>query len=249
VARTWYFPNRYVNFEQFGPPHPEWGRSRFWLGNHYATRYADAQDVFERVRRDWPALREVTGAWTATLARSGLDDDAVTHFAAQLAVLRSPTCFRAADGRFLAFEGVLGASTAMWSGRYGGSCPLNCMHVWNYAQRSRRRFPSWNAVCARPSSTSWRVWTGSEYQVAAHCLREGLHGEGLAVLDAVWTRYDGRRRNPFNEIECGEHYARSLAGFAHDGPAARTPFAARTSHCRSWPAPAGACGRSRVTSS
>ena len=68
VALTWYFPNRYVNFEQFGPDRPEWGRSRFWLGNHYATRYTDAQDVFERVRRDWYALREATGAWTGTLA-------------------------------------------------------------------------------------------------------------------------------------------------------------------------------------
>jgi non-lysosomal glucosylceramidase len=55
-----------------------------------------------------------------------------------------------------------------------------------------------------------------------------LHHEARAVLDAVWARYDGRRRNPFNEIECGDHYARSLAGwsalealagFAHDGPA------------------------------
>jgi hypothetical protein len=77
------------------------------------------------------------------------------------------------------------------------------------------------------------VWTGSEYQVAAHCWREGLHHEGRAVLDAVWARYDGRRRNPFNEIECGDHYARSLAGwsalqalagFTHDGPAGAYTF-------------------------
>jgi len=141
VALTWYFPNRYVNFEQFGPDRPEWGRSRFWLGNHYATRYTDAQDVFERVRRDWYALREATGAWTGTLAGSGLDDAAVTHLAAQLATVRSPTCFRAADGRLFAFEGVLGASTVMWSGRYGGSCPLNCTHVWNYAQALAAAFP------------------------------------------------------------------------------------------------------------
>jgi uncharacterized protein (DUF608 family) len=77
------------------------------------------------------------------------------------------------------------------------------------------------------------VWTGSEYQVAAHCLREGLHHEGRAVLDAVWGRYDGRRRNPFNEIECGDHYARSLAGwsalqalagFTHDASAGAYTF-------------------------
>ena len=476
IALTWYFPNRYINFEQFGPDRPEWGRSRFWLGNHYATRYGDAQDVFERVRRDWSALREATGAWTGTLAGSGLDDAAVTHFAAQLATVRSPTCFRGADGRFFAFEGVLGASTVMWSGSSGGSCPLNCTHVWNYAQALAAAFPelersmreteleimqapdgyiphrviaptylrqlwgepiggpdqpaldgmlgtilkayreyrggagidwlrrywpnltrllrhvdrTWNVdgtgmlSGVQPSThdidltgrnplmgTLWlaalraaeemallvddadagatyratfsqaseaydaalftgeyyaqrllpgdntdyqwgdgcltdqligqwwahqldlgyllpaehvrtalaavvrhnlrhgfgdprdfnrpyrvfadgddaglllctwprggrpavpiryadEVWTGSEYQVAAHCWREGLQHEGRAVLDGVWARYDGRRRNPFNEIECGDHYARSLAGwsalealagFAHDGPA------------------------------
>ena len=478
VALTWYFPNRYVNFEQFGPDRPEWGRSRFWLGNHYATRYADAQDVFERVRRGWSALREATGAWTGTLAHSGLDDAAVTHFAGQLATVRSPTCFRAADGRFFAFEGVLGASTTMWSGAYGGSCPLNCTHVWNYAQALAAAFPelersmretefeimqapagyvphrvlaptylpqlwgepiggpgqpaldgmlgtvlkayreyragagidwlrrywpnitrllryvdhTWNvdgsgmlsgiqpsthdidltghnsfmgtlwlaalraaeqiarllddidavaayqAIFAQASKSydaalftgeyyaqrllpgdnhdyqwgdgcladqligqwwahqldlghllpaehvraalaavvrhnlrrgfgdfshpyrvfadgddagllvcAWphggrpavpiryadEVWTGSEYQVAAHCLREGLHHEGRAVLDAVWGRYDGRRRNPFNEIECGDHYARSLAGwsalqalagFSHDASAGAYTF-------------------------
>jgi hypothetical protein len=58
------------------------------------------------------------------------------------------------------------------------------------------------------------VWTGSEYQVAAHCLREGLTDEGHAVLDALWARYDGRRRNPFNQIECGDHYVRSMAGWS-----------------------------------
>lgn len=472
IALTWHFPNRYVNFEQFGPPRPQWERSRFYLGNHYATRYGDAQGVFERVRREWPALRAATGSWTSTLARSGLADAAVSHLAAQLAAVRSPTCFRGADGRFYAFEGVLGASTVMWSGDCGGSCPLNCTHVWNYAQALAAAFPElerdmretefdvmaapegylphrliapvylrqlWGepiggpgppaldgmlgAVCktyreyragagldwlrrywpqltrlldhvdvtfnvdgtgmlsgVQPSThdidltghnpfmgTMWlaalraaeqiallvgdqgratayrdtftqagaaydaecftgeyyvqrlapgdspdyqwgqgcladqligqwwahqldlgyllpvehvraalaavvrhnlrrgfhgfahryrvfadgddagllvctwphgglpvptryadEVWTGTEYQVAAHCLREGLPDEARAVLDALWARYDGRRRNPFNQIECGDHYARALsgwsvltalAGFGHDGPA------------------------------
>ena len=32
VTLTWYFPNRYVNFEQFGPDRPQWGRSRLPVG-------------------------------------------------------------------------------------------------------------------------------------------------------------------------------------------------------------------------
>ena len=58
------------------------------------------------------------------------------------------------------------------------------------------------------------VWTGVEYQVAAHCLFEGMTSDGLRLLRAVRARYDGSRRNPYNEIECGDHYARAMAGFS-----------------------------------
>lgn len=138
---AWHFPNRIVNFEQFGPSRPEWGSSRFWLGNHYATVFADAQHVFRQVAGDWHGLRNATAAWSGTLAASTLDDQTISHLAAQLSLVRSPTCFRTADGRFFGFEGVLGASTTMWSGQFGGSCPLNCTHVWNYEQALSRTFP------------------------------------------------------------------------------------------------------------
>src|SRR5262249_32449514 len=58
---------------------------------------------------------------------------------------------------------------------------------------------------AVPTRYADETWTGSEYQLAAHCLWEGLNVEGHAILEAVWSRYDGRRRNPYNEIECGDH--------------------------------------------
>ena len=58
------------------------------------------------------------------------------------------------------------------------------------------------------------VWTGIEYQVAAHCLHEGLTDEGYAVLHGLWARYDGTTRNPYNEIECGDHYTRALSGWS-----------------------------------
>jgi non-lysosomal glucosylceramidase len=58
------------------------------------------------------------------------------------------------------------------------------------------------------------VWTGIEYQVAAHCLIEGLTAEGYGILEALRARYDGTRRNPYNEIECGDHYARAMAGWS-----------------------------------
>ncbi len=59
------------------------------------------------------------------------------------------------------------------------------------------------------------VWSGSEYQLAAHCAFEGLVEESLAVVRAARARQDGTRRNPFNEVECGDHYVRALSGWSH----------------------------------
>jgi uncharacterized protein (DUF608 family) len=458
-AIGWSFPNRVVNFEQFGPPRPEHGSSQFWLGNHYTRLHGNATAVLRRVAAEWDELRDASLAWVSTLESSSLDAGAVEHLAAQLSLVRSPTCFRTADGRFFGFEGICGASTTMWAGVFGGSCPMNCTHVWNYEQALAKTFPElersmretefdimqapegfiphrvimpvwlrqlWDEPIGGPhdpaldgmlgtvlktyrevragASEGWlapywpkvvllldyiestwvkddrcvltgiqpsthdidlsglntfmgtlwlaalraaeemacivgddgagahyrelferasveydealfdgeyyvqrleagdptdfqwldgclsdqligqwwahelglgyllpaehvrtalsavvkhnlrrgfhdfeqpyrvfadrddagllmctwprggrpevptryadEVWTGIEYQVAAHCLREGLENEAWQILRAVWARYDGTRRNPYNEIECGDHYARAMAGWS-----------------------------------
>ncbi len=78
--------------------------------------------------------------------------------------------------------------------------------------------------------------TGFEYQAAGHMVAEGLVEEGLAVTRAIHDRYHPSRRNPYNEIECGDHYARamashgvfiSLCGFEHHGPKGHIAFAPR----------------------
>jgi hypothetical protein len=71
-----------------------------------------------------------------------------------------------------------------------------------------------NGRPAVPVRYADEVWTGVEYQVAAHCLREGLSEEAHRILAGMWKRHDGRRRNPYNEIECGDHYARAMAGWS-----------------------------------
>lgn len=55
--------------------------------------------------------------------------------------------------------------------------------------------------------------TGFEYQVAGHMLAEGMLLEGLAITRSVHDRYAASRRNPWNEVECGDHYARAMAGY------------------------------------
>ena len=77
------------------------------------------------------------------------------------------------------------------------------------------------------------VWTGVEYQVAGHMLYEGMLEEGFTIVRGARERYDGRRRNPWNELECGGHYARAmsswgmllaLSGFHQNGPAGVLAF-------------------------
>ena len=69
--------------------------------------------------------------------------------------------------------------------------------------------------------------TGFEHQVAAHMMAEGMTDEALVLTRAIHDRYNGAKRNPFNEIECSDHYARAMAsygtfitacGFQYHGP-------------------------------
>ena len=67
---------------------------------------------------------------------------------------------------------------------------------------------------AIPFVYSDEVWTGIEHQVAASLVYAGLVDDGLRIERTLRARYDGGARNPWNEIECGNHYARSLASWA-----------------------------------
>jgi uncharacterized protein (DUF608 family) len=64
-----------------------------------------------------------------------------------------------------------------------------------------------------PFVYSDEVWTGIEYHVAAHLIYEGWLDAGLELVAAVRARHDGVRRNPWDEVECGHHYARSMSSW------------------------------------
>ncbi|CAA6677701.1 MULTISPECIES: GH116 family glycosyl-hydrolase [unclassified Lentimonas] len=116
-------------------------------------------------------------------------------------------------------------------------------------------WPKGGAKAAIPGDTlrsveNPTIWTGPggyfnecmngfEYQVAWHMVAEGapdspLVEKGLAIMKAVHDRYAAHKRNPYNEIECSDHYARSMAsygiflavcGFTYHGPKGEIGFA------------------------
>ena len=55
---------------------------------------------------------------------------------------------------------------------------------------------------------------GFEYALGALMLSEGMEEEGKTVIGSVYSRYDGKKRNPYSEIECGNNYARGMASWS-----------------------------------
>jgi non-lysosomal glucosylceramidase len=98
---------------------------------------------------------------------------------------------------------------------------------WDY-RKAAGKGPDWAAGYFN------ECMNGFEYQVAWHMIAEGLVQEGLAVTRMIHDRYHPARRNPWNEVECGDHYARSMAsygvflaisGYEYHGPKGHLGFA------------------------
>jgi hypothetical protein len=67
----------------------------------------------------------------------------------------------------------------------------------------------------RSLTYAFETMIGFEYEAGATMIYEGYLREGLSVCKAIRDRHDGHKRNPYNEFECGSHYARSLANYAY----------------------------------
>ena len=87
---------------------------------------------------------------------------------------------------------------------------------------------------AIPAPYSQETMHGFEYAFGCQLMMIGELKKGVEVFAAVRDRYKGHNRNPFNEIECGSHYARSmtsygallvLSGYEFDLPKRKISFA------------------------
>lgn len=101
------------------------------------------------------------------------------------------------------------------------------------------------------------AWTGIEYLVASQMIFAGMRREGVEFFRNARLRFDGEKRNPWNEPECGHHYSRAMSawsgvvaasGFRYDGPAQAVEIHAPAGHRCFWSTASG-WGTFRVTAS
>jgi len=109
---------------------------------------------------------------------------------------------------------------------------------------------------ARPFPYHTEVMTGFEYCLAISLIQCGLIRDGLKVVRDIRQRYDGCKRSPFDEAECGHHYARAMASWGlipalsgfHYSALSHTLSINSTSRASTWPwAASGAWGTITIT--
>ncbi len=172
----WHYPN----VERFGHQ-----------GNLYTRWFRSAYEVTRYVLQNLDRLWGWTHLYHQTMYQSNLPPLMLDAITSQAVILRGPTCFWSADGYFGGFEGSYGC------------CPLNCTHVWNYAQTHARLFPEIGRnmresdllVYLHPNGeTSHRQHAPHNAFIDGHCAticaayREHLTSPDSGFLRQVWSR-------------------------------------------------------------
>ncbi|MGQ9526056.1 MAG: GH116 family glycosyl-hydrolase, partial [Armatimonadota bacterium] len=173
---TWHFPN----VERFGR-----------YGNRYSAWYPNALAVAKDVAASFPYLYQRTRLYRDTIYESNLPPEFLDAMTSQSVIFRGPTCYWTEDGYFAGFEGSYGC------------CPLNCTHVWNYAQTHARLFPEIGRnmrksdllVFLRPDGeTQHRQHAPHGAFIDGHCativaaLREHQLSPDSSFLQRVWPK-------------------------------------------------------------
>ncbi len=99
--------------------------------------------------------------------------------------------------------------------RDGLSGHFNCMRSFAMGDESALLMASYpKNRPEHPFPYFTEVMTGFEYTAAVGMLYEGQIENGLTCIRNIRARYEGRKRNPFDEAECGHHYSRAMASWA-----------------------------------
>jgi uncharacterized protein (DUF608 family) len=171
---SWHFPN----VDRFGHP-----------GNEYSLRFPDALAVARHAATNAGPLWERTKLYHDTVYQSNLPPLILDAMTSQSVIFRGPTAWRSEEGYFGGFEGAYGC------------CPLNCTHVWNYAQSHARLFPEIGRNMRESDllrylhengETSHRQHAPHNAFIDGHCAtieaayREYQLSPDRAFLDRVW---------------------------------------------------------------
>jgi non-lysosomal glucosylceramidase len=209
----------------------EKGRARIdanlWNGEYYEHKVKPPRSVEDVA----PSLRLDMGAKDITepdyqLAEGCLVDQLVGQYMAHvcgLGYLVDPAHVRTAL-----------ASVLKYNTQRGFFDHFNCLRSFVLGDETALLMASYPKGRPRnPFPYFTEVMTGFEYTAAVGLLYEGEVARGLEVIRNVRARYDGKKRSPFDEAECGHHYARAMAswaavpalsGFSWDGAAKAMAF-------------------------
>ncbi|MDQ8196126.1 GH116 family glycosyl-hydrolase [Coraliomargarita sp. SDUM461004] len=178
---TWYMPKA------------KQGEKESWThsGNMYQNWWSNAVDVADYLWENLDDLTRRTKRFHDAFYASNLPVWLLDRMGSQLAVLRSQTCWWAADGYFGAYEGV-------------GCCAGNCTHVWHYAQGHARLFPELGRkmreedfavmspegrIVMRHSSLSGRA-TDGHFGTLLNAYREHLCSPDNSWLAQQWPKIE-----------------------------------------------------------
>jgi uncharacterized protein (DUF608 family) len=91
---------------------------------------------------------------------------------------------------------------------------FNCMRTFALGDESALLMAAYpDGRPGNPFPYFSEVMTGFEYTAAIGMLYEGDIRNGLRCIQSVRERYDGLKRNPYDEAECGHHYGRAMASW------------------------------------
>jgi uncharacterized protein (DUF608 family) len=153
---AWHFPNFHGRGVDGAP-----------VGHRYAARFRSALDVVRYLNQNLERLSTETRTWTETWYDSTLPYWLLDRTMANTSTLATTTCYRFADGRFWAWEGV-------------GCCQGTCTHVWHYAQAVGRLFPEVER------DTRERI----DFGLALHA--DGAIGHRASLRDSTHSADDGQ---------------------------------------------------------
>ncbi len=102
--------------------------------------------------------------------------------------------------------------------KYNFKCMRDVVNLWRIFSLNDEKgvlICTWphNNKPAIPLTYNTETMTGFEYAFAVQLAAEGMVEQALEITAAIRDRFDGRKRNPWNEIECGSNYARSMTAY------------------------------------